>query len=52
VKTASYVYFDKDISDLSKEEISILLSLINYPSTKSIKEKSFLKYEEKVKKRL
>ena len=52
VKTASKVYFDKNIKNLTKQEISILLSLIHYPSVKYLQEKSFKKYQNKIKKRL
>ena len=52
IKTWAKVYFDKNIEDLNKEEITILLSKINYPSSKSILEKSFLEYQNKIIKRL
>ena len=52
IKTASKIYFNKNIVDLNNQEITILLSLLNYPSTKHIKENTFVKYMEKIKQRL
>ncbi len=52
LKTASKVYFNKEIQDLNGEQIVILLWLINYPSTTSLQEKSFKNYTQKIKKRL
>ena len=52
IKTASNIYFNKNIEELNNEEITILLSLLNYPSTKNIKEKSFVNYQNKIKSRL
>jgi membrane peptidoglycan carboxypeptidase len=52
IKTASKVYFNKKIENLNSQEIVVLLSLINYPSTKSLSEKSFFNYAKKIAKRL
>ena len=53
VKSAIKIYFNKkDINDLNDEEISILLSLLNRPWTKDIKEEGFKKYFDKIKSRL
>ncbi len=53
VNSASFVYFWKnDLKDLSDEEIVLLISLLHYPSTKSLYNKKFRAYFEKVKKRL
>lgn len=53
LSAASNIYFDKtDIDNLSNEEIVIIISLINNPSIKSLKEKKFSLYSEKIKLRL
>lgn len=47
------VYFDKNnIENLSEEEITILISLVKYPGIRSLEEKHFRKYFEKVKSKL
>ncbi|USN58665.1 MAG: hypothetical protein H6767_00675 [Candidatus Peribacteria bacterium] len=47
------VYFGKkDIDTLTEEEITILLALIHEPSVKSLKEKSFQNYMQKIKTKL
>ncbi|PIE85373.1 hypothetical protein CSA08_02235 [Candidatus Gracilibacteria bacterium] len=53
LKGASNIYFEKkQLKNLTDEEITILVSLINNPSIKSLKDKDFLEYFEKVKKKL
>jgi len=53
VWAALEVYFWKsDLSDLTDEEIVLLLSLIKYPATKSIYDKEFSNYFDKVKNKL
>ncbi|MDD2907508.1 MAG: transglycosylase domain-containing protein [Candidatus Gracilibacteria bacterium] len=53
VGTAIEVYFGKkDLNELSNEEIVLLISLLNNPSTKSIYDKEFNLYFEKVKNKL
>ncbi|MDD3794034.1 MAG: transglycosylase domain-containing protein [Candidatus Gracilibacteria bacterium] len=53
VGAALEVYFGKtDLSDLTDEEIVLLLSLIKYPATKSIYDKEFSNYFDKVKNKL
>ncbi len=52
IDTAAKIYFNKDINNLSDEEITILVSLIHNPWIKSLKEKHFQKYFSLVKTRL
>jgi len=53
IKWAIEIYFNKDnIEDLTDEEITILLSLLNNPSIKSLEETNFQNYFNKVKNRL
>lgn len=47
------VYFDKyNLDNVTEEEITILISLIKYPGIKSLEEKHFREYFEKVKNKL
>ncbi|MDD3144971.1 MAG: transglycosylase domain-containing protein [Candidatus Gracilibacteria bacterium] len=53
IGAAMEVYFGKnDLNDLDEEEIVLLISLLNNPSTKSIYDKEFSIYFEKVKNKL
>jgi len=52
IDTASKVYFNKNIKNLTNEEITILVSLIHNPWIISLKEKHFQNYFNKVKNRL
>ena len=52
LKSASKVYFNKNINELNDEEITLLISLIHNPWIKYLKQKSFSKYFEKIKNRL
>jgi len=52
IDTASKVYFNKDVKNLTNEEITILVSLIHNPWIKSLKEKHFQNYFNRVKNRL
>lgn len=53
LNSASNIYFGKnDLSKLNEEEISILISLINNPSINTLKDKDFLDYFNRTKKRL
>lgn len=50
---ASNVFFNKnDLSNLTEEEITILISLINNPGIKSLKERNFSFYFDEVKQKL
>lgn len=47
------VYFWKnDLKELTEEEISLLISLVRYPSIQSLNENSFLKHFERIKQKL
>lgn len=51
--TASKVYFWKDdINELNQEEITLLISLIHNPWIKSLEEKNFREYFDKIKNKL
>ena len=52
INAASKIYFNKNIEDLDKEEITILVSLIHNPWIKSLKEKHFVNYFNRVKNKL
>lgn len=53
IKTAATVYFWKeDLNELNEEEIVLLISLLNNPWTKSIEEKRFTDYFNRIKNKL